>query len=197
MLALARWSVAGFELRALDSPDPVARWASVQAWRERLRLPRWICLTDGDNKLAIDLDNAISVDTFIRAVRGAQGLDVELEELGTLARRSRSACAPDGRRAMELVIPLVRAAPPPARRGPVSRGSGSSPASVRRTFAPGSEWTYLKLYTGSASADALLRDEIGPLAGELIGSGAADTWFFIRYADPQFHLRVRFHGEAS
>ena len=36
---------------------------------------------------------------------------------------------------------------------------------------------------------------IAPLAHELISSGAADRWFFLRYGDPRFHLRVRFHGD--
>ena len=28
-------------------------------------------------------------------------------------------------------------------------------------------------------------------------SGAADGWFFVRYGDPDWHLRVRFHGEPA
>lgn len=66
---------------------------------------------------------------------------------------------------------------------------------MRRTFPPGSEWTYLKLYTGPASADWLLREMIAPLTHDLISSGAVDRWFFLRYGDPRFHLRVRFHGD--
>lgn len=194
VLACARWCVAGPELRALDSPDPVARWASVQAWREHLRLPRWTCIADGDNKLAIDFDNVLSVDTFLRAVRKRE--EVLLEELYPEP-DDLVACAPDGRRAMELVIPLVRDAPRPARAEPVTSRRHRPGPPVRRIFAPGSEWAYLKLYTGSATADALLRDEIGPLARHLVGSGAADMWFFIRYGDPRHHLRVRFHGEAG
>jgi thiopeptide-type bacteriocin biosynthesis protein len=30
-----------------------------------------------------------------------------------------------------------------------------------------------------------------------LGSGAADGWFFIRYGDPGWHLRVRFHGDPA
>jgi thiopeptide-type bacteriocin biosynthesis protein len=37
--------------------------------------------------------------------------------------------------------------------------------------------------------DHLVRDVIGPLAEE----ARADRWFFVRYADPHSHLRVRFH----
>jgi thiopeptide-type bacteriocin biosynthesis protein len=66
----------------------------------------------------------------------------------------------------------------------------------RRRFAPGSEWLYAKLYGGSATADRVLREAVVPLVREALGQGAADGWFFLRYEDPEPHLRVRLHGEA-
>ena len=44
---------------------------------------------------------------------------------------------------------------------------------MRRTFAPGSEWLYAKLYTGTATADRVLRDVLAPLVREALGSGWA------------------------
>ena len=73
VLALARWRVDGPELRGLDRRDPVARWQAVAAWRERRRLPRWVSLVEDDNVLAFDMHNALSVDTFVRAVRHQRG----------------------------------------------------------------------------------------------------------------------------
>jgi thiopeptide-type bacteriocin biosynthesis protein len=54
---------------------------------------------------------------------------------------------------------------------------------------------YAKLYIGAATMDHVLREVVAPLVEELTASGAADRWFFIRYGDPQWHLRLRFHGE--
>jgi lantibiotic biosynthesis protein len=68
---------------------------------------------------------------------------------------------------------------------------------VRRSFAPGSEWLYAKLYTGTATADRVLREVVAPLARQALAGGLADSWFFIRYADPDWHLRVRFHGDPA
>ncbi len=70
-------------------------------------------------------------------------------------------------------------------------------STVQRTFPPGSEWLYAKLYTGTATADQILRDVIAPLVAEVLGSGAAERWFFIRYGDPDWHVRLRFHGTRS
>ena len=56
---------------------------------------------------------------------------------------------------------------------------------------------YLKVYTGSASADRILTDTVGPVIGQLRDAGVVDHWFFLRYGDPEHHLRLRFHGEPG
>lgn len=107
ILALAAWWATGPELRELDGRDPVSRWRAVQAWRERRRLPRWVCLVDADNKLAVDLDNTLSVDAFVRLTRRRDGALIEELYPGP---EDLIAEAADGHHALELVIPLVRAA---------------------------------------------------------------------------------------
>jgi thiopeptide-type bacteriocin biosynthesis protein len=61
----------------------------------------------------------------------------------------------------------------------------------QRTFVPGSEWLYLKIYTGVRTADSLLVDILHPVSLATIDQKIADRWFFIRYADPDFHIRYR------
>lgn len=187
VLARAQWTAAGDELRALDQRDPVARWAAVQRWREGRRLPRWVCLVDGDNVLPVDLDNVVSVDAFVRSARHRD--EIVLEELYP-GPDELVAESPGGHHAVEVVVPLVA-----DRAAPAAVIAGGQP--VRRVFAPGSEWTYVKLYAGSATADRLLHEAVAPLARQLVAAGAADRWFFLRYEDPGFHLRVRFHGDAG
>ena len=57
---------------------------------------------------------------------------------------------------------------------------------------PGSEWIYYKLYMGTKSADEILVEKIKPLADQLLSQNIIDQWFFIRYNDPRYHLRIRF-----
>lgn len=64
---------------------------------------------------------------------------------------------------------------------------------MRRYFPPGSEWLYYKIYCGYETADELLVDVIGKLSKQLINKKLIDSWFFIRYADPNPHIRLRFH----
>jgi thiopeptide-type bacteriocin biosynthesis protein len=107
---------------------------------------------------------------------------------------------PEGVFVHELIVPFVR------RRatGPVPEASAAAhapaprtAAPARRRFPPGSEWLFAKLYTGFALADEMLRDVVGPVVRAARASGACDGWFFIRYADPQPHIRARWHGEPA
>lgn len=62
---------------------------------------------------------------------------------------------------------------------------------LKRTYIPGSEWFYVKIYTGIKSADKILINNISPIIHQLIKENIIEKWFFIRYTDPDFHLRIR------
>jgi len=62
-----------------------------------------------------------------------------------------------------------------------------------RIFIPGSEWVYFKLYTGPKTADAILKNELYEYVREMLRNNVIDKWFFIRYNDPDFHIRLRIH----
>src|SRR6266545_4978347 len=102
---------------------------------------------------------------------------------------------PEGRFVHQLVVPFVQAAPP--RPEPDIAAPQATRSLVRRRFPPGSEWLYAKLYTGTGTADQVLNHVVGPLVRSSLASGAADAWYFIRYADPDWHLRLRLHGEPG
>ena len=64
---------------------------------------------------------------------------------------------------------------------------------MRRDFVIGTEWLYYKIYCGYGTADRLLVEIIGPLSKAMKATGVVDNWFFIRYADPNPHIRWRLH----
>ena len=62
-----------------------------------------------------------------------------------------------------------------------------------RLFIPGSEWVYFKIYTGTKTADSILKNELFEFVYEMLNNEIIDKWFFIRYSDPDFHIRLRLH----
>lgn len=63
---------------------------------------------------------------------------------------------------------------------------------ITRSFPLGSEWTYVKIYCGSKWADTILTEYLLPLITDMEEDGIVEKWFFIRFNDPEGHLRVRF-----
>ncbi|MCT4216029.1 thiopeptide-type bacteriocin biosynthesis protein [Elizabethkingia anophelis] len=64
---------------------------------------------------------------------------------------------------------------------------------IKKRFVPGDHWLYLKIYTGIKTADIILEEIINPLTISLLEDKSISYWFFIRYHDPQPHLRIRFY----
>ncbi len=64
---------------------------------------------------------------------------------------------------------------------------------MKRKLVPGSEWLYLKIYTGVKTADLILEEAIQLLVEYFQEHNYISKWFFIRYNDPKPHLRVRFN----
>lgn len=194
----ARWRLRRKDIEVLCTGQGEERLQRIRSWAEARHVPRFFYVVEGDNELLIDLDLPLAVDTFSEYIKNRpEAVLVELypgpDELCVEG--------PEGRFLHELVIPFVRTSHsgPEARLlSPADQRANAAPSLPRkglaRTFSPGSEWLYAKFYCGLANADRLLLDLVAPLVQEALQSRAADGWFFIRYADPDPHLRVRFYG---
>lgn len=62
----------------------------------------------------------------------------------------------------------------------------------KRKFTIGTEWLYLKIYTGVKTADLILEETVQTLTEYFQENNYVSKWFFIRYHDPKSHLRIRF-----
>jgi thiopeptide-type bacteriocin biosynthesis protein len=63
---------------------------------------------------------------------------------------------------------------------------------TQRSFILGDQWLYYKVYTGPKTSDNVLTEIIKPASERLLQGDIIQQWFFIRYADPKHHIRVRF-----
>lgn len=63
---------------------------------------------------------------------------------------------------------------------------------IKRRFLLGDEWLYYKIYCGVRTADFILEELVAQLTQKLLKKKLISSWFFIRYGDPDPHLRLRF-----
>jgi class I lanthipeptide synthase len=197
VLSPARWNLSRDALEGLGKASGAQSFVALQALRAERRMPRFVALEDGDNQLPIDLENVLGVETLVQQVKERPGATLVEMFPGPDGLCTEG---PEGRFVHELVVPFIRSHPAePERLLAVPRrpAEGPRPSSPARSFLPGSEWLYVKLYTGAATADRLLADAVAPLVKSALGSGAADGWFFLRYGDPDWHLRLRLHGSPE
>lgn len=155
------------------------------AIKEALKLPRHISIADGDNELFIDLENASCVHLMVTTLLKREQLTLQ-EVLQTPEQCWVLGDA--GRFTNEIILPFksntVQAAT-------VTREQTTD--QLQRHFPPGSEWLYVKIYAGINTAEKILTTVIKPLVEQLEANDIIEQWFFIRYTDPEDHIRVRFH----
>ena len=63
---------------------------------------------------------------------------------------------------------------------------------VKSKFNLGSEWLYLKIKSGVKTAELILVNVIIPFMVICNENDWVKKWFFIKYNDPENHLRIRF-----
>ncbi|ALG08301.1 lantibiotic dehydratase [Kibdelosporangium phytohabitans] len=176
-------------------PDPRLRadlgrdeWSRLfERWRADWSVPRIVYATAAaDRRIRLDLDSPAA----------AELLRADLRKRPELVLREQPAGGEFGSgwargHAAEVVVPVVprRPAPPRATTAAVARPFAS------RSYPPGGEWLYLKVYANRGRHTELLAHHLPALVAR--AQPLSDRWFFLRYADPAHHLRVRFHGEPD
>ncbi|SEN83774.1 thiopeptide-type bacteriocin biosynthesis domain-containing protein [Chitinophaga rupis] len=186
ILSLANWRFLKSDYEHLLQAPEQQLMEKVQAFRQQWHMPRYIVLADGDNEMLVDLENEILVKLWLDTIknRGNQ----ELKEF--LVPQSGITDPQGNVYTNQLVAVLTKQT---ASYGITAADRTPAATQPTRSFSIGSEWLYYKFYCGIKTADRILTDAIYPVVKQLLGEQAIDKFFFIRYNDPEFHIRVRFH----
>lgn len=185
----ARWCLRREQITRLSGGNTEQRFEKLQRLRIKQRIPRFVMYVEGESELAFDLDNILCVQALIELIR-RRNTAVLVEMFpppDKLPMRS-----PEGRFVSEFIIPIAKSKPMVAET--FHKTSPIRPVDTPRSFMPGSEWLQANVYTGKVIADRVLQELMEALSGQLL-DGTIDKWFFLRYVDPHWHLRIRLHGE--
>ncbi|MER6206552.1 lantibiotic dehydratase [Streptomyces sp. NPDC001642] len=178
VLAPARWRLEASELPGRDRPQ--ALWdTALEEWRTRRRMPQRVALVEEDRRLLLDLDQAAH-RTLLRRHLDRTRLAVLVE--GPAA----DAYGWCEGRAHEVAVPLRATRPPAWPLLPTPTPARTlSPTQIQT---PGvSSLLLATLYGDRRRQDTLLAQHIPDLLAQLGGP----PWWFIRFRDPDHHLRVR------
>lgn len=188
VLSSAKWQLQKHDFEKLTKPLNEAESIRLfYEFKQTHKLPDAFLIVDGDNELLIDTSQNIAIATFIDSLKNRQSITLEeflFDENNPLVTDSNgngftneciaTVLNPDNKlQQQELKEPIVYTS--------------------QKQFSIGSEWLYYKIYCGVKTADYILTQKIKPIVAHLLGNNSIDKWFFIRYSDPETHLRFRLH----
>ena len=171
------------ELRKAKNQDEFQR--AFRRWRKRWRLPqRWV-LADGDNELLVNSEQPLTIESWWKfAKRRNQFVIKEF-----FIPNQEAVVNEQGEAHVHQLVATWIKQQSTYRSEKVRQ---KIPETIR-SFLPGSEWLYFKIYCGVSSGDVILENVFNSLVERLQKEQIINQWFFVRYADPDTHLRLRFH----
>jgi thiopeptide-type bacteriocin biosynthesis protein len=163
--------------------------AKMENFKSQWSIPNTIVLIEGDNELLINLDNPLSLKIFLSTIKKKD--KVIFEEYIFSDSDSSPVKNNEGHGYVNQIIASAFK-PSDASLQTQKSTKQKQTVEVTREFLPGSEWVYFKIYCEIKRADKLLLNDIYPLVQNLYEKEQLEKWFFLRYSDPEFHIRVRF-----
>jgi lantibiotic biosynthesis protein len=182
ILSPAIWSLPQATIEQLKVKEGNIPSAVIEAMRERYKIPNVVLHVDGDNELLVDFTNTALVQIWLNLIKNAQ--TVILKEF--LYQPDKSGKTFTNQYIASLVYTEKKQFPNPLKVVPQE----NAPL-LQRHFPLGSEWLFLKLYCGLGSVDMILAKAIAPIMNKLQQQGLIQKWFFIKYFDPEYHIRLR------
>jgi thiopeptide-type bacteriocin biosynthesis protein len=161
----------------------------VEEWKDKWRMPKYILLCNGDNKLLINLSNKLHLTMFVNEIRKKNR--IKIEEF--IFDKKKNIVSDNNKKIYtnQFVATLIKRDEKTIK-NEFKLGKKKTESKIQRMFFVGSKWLYFKIYSGVKSSDSILVDFILPLVSSLKKNNFIDEWFFIRYGDPKHHLRIRF-----
>ncbi len=181
ILSPATWKIHGSLFKGMSKGQLTQAFS---AWAVKRRLPRQCMLVHRDMNLLIDREHPAQIEELVKKLSHKETI-IFTEYLS-----SKWCKTTRGNHLSEVVFPLLK--------NPKYRKPAPSPApafesiSVKdRMKIPGSEWISYKFYLGEKEVDSFVIHHLQKLGKALSEIEGVVGWFFIRYFDPEFHIRFR------
>jgi lantibiotic biosynthesis protein len=178
ILSSARWN---FDTKPFQTIDFDTQSEAFYKMVSTMKFPDQVILPEGDNELYINLKTRLGALTFLKNCKKKSKMVVEefiYEEFEGVDGYSN-----------EIIVPFINR----KSNENVLKNFAYVDDENGRILSPLSEWIFFKIYTGKKYMEELLTKTLPTLISTLREQNIISKWFFIRYADPKDHLRLRFH----
>lgn len=176
------------------------------SWKEKYNLPRYVYHKVLDNRLLFDLKNYRHIEEIFNLIKNPKDTIKLFESEGNPNNSYVKNRNKDNFFA-EVIVPFSRVSKEKREiptnlslnnilntKSNISMNSSKvNISSKERILLPGDEdWWYYNIYCSDNSViDDLIADEISTICEELLNKKIIKKYFFMRYADPDVHIRLR------
>ncbi len=178
ILSLATWKISLEDLESITEN-------SLQDYIKSEKIPQYFCIVNGDHKLLIDYKNPILLSVVLNELKKMKHIKIQ-EFIYDVKEEN-------------YVNEIILSVKNEVYKANASLLPKRNPESinVQRKFIPGDSWIYYKIYTGVKTANYLIINYLSKVGEYLIEKGLIEKWFFIRYNDPEFHIRFRLRLKSA
>ncbi|KQR66938.1 hypothetical protein ASF92_19495 [Pedobacter sp. Leaf176] len=185
VLSLAKWKFKAHELSLLSRNESPT--TTLHEFRRTYHMPRHISIGSNDQQLVFDLAIANEAKFFLQCISGVKNLTITEYMLPDrsvqIGKKPTSgqiiAFLAHNRNTYPAIKPVTKV-----------------PLRIKgRSFMIGSDWLYIKIFCIPRASDTILAKVIFPfLSSE---RKRIKNWFFIRYNEKGYHLRLRIQAEQN
>ncbi|RQO39522.1 hypothetical protein DBR39_11195 [Chryseobacterium sp. KBW03] len=175
----ALWRLYQNEVSGVKTKNNTESIKTIKEYLSDKKVNRYFFISQGDNKLLIDAENENLLLFLIDELRSKEMVtlteclyDLETDEFNN-----------------EIVIPMINRNYK-AFKTELDHHLFNINVSDNK-FIPGNKWLYYKIYCGNKFSDKILQDVFPDLLPQLSEEELIKKWFYIRYSDPDNHIRLR------
>ncbi|MBE0337783.1 lantibiotic dehydratase [Paenibacillus sp. 23TSA30-6] len=176
----------------------------VRQFQKKWSLPRYVYMIELDNRILLDMEHPLHMEQICKELQ-SKGKVTLIEHIGAVEDMPVSRSG--SRVAAEFVFPLVRRnqVVDAHRFGEEVAASlyidqeeaNHHPTEAVFAYLPGSRWFYAKLYGMNSRQDEFIGGYWEEFVRQQQDSSVILQGYFIRYADPDKHIRVRFEQSEN
>lgn len=192
ILSASRWTLHKSDFDILFKKENSDFFNSLNIWKNEWSIPRMVCLTEGDNELVVDFEDTNSIKMFLKTIKNRKTIfltEYLFDKKNALIFDSKSNAYPNECIAF---FSQLECKPSIKSQKKIEQNSERRMSRINKNnFLPGEEWVYFKIYTGVKTTDKLITEVLCSFIKDLKNKKIIDKWFFIRYLDPENHIRLR------
>ncbi len=182
----ATWNLFSQEILSFKNLNDTDLQNKIKAWREKHNIPLKVNLVENGNELYIDFEKSMAIRVLLDSIKTKNIFTIKEflfdDYEGVVKSHSKK------KHVNEYIATLIREDV----NGLQQPFYQSEKHETPRSFSIPSDWMYYKIYCGERTANKLLTQNLLPVIRKMKNDGLIQKWFFIRYRDTDFHLRIRF-----